>query len=129
MKISNPLYVEKVKALNEEEQERLLSRMTGKLPRRLEKDKLSKEDALAIQLEIEDEQLQEWRAKMHALNAKSEKTKPEKVKSPAKEKLSEKEKPAEKAKKAKATVPVVAPVTAADTTVKPAVKKSPALKK
>lgn len=73
MKISNPEYLEKVARLSEEEQERLLSRMAGKLPRRLEKDKLSREEAMAIQMELEDEQLHEWRERMHALKAKSAK--------------------------------------------------------
>jgi polyhydroxyalkanoate synthesis regulator protein len=71
MKMSSPEYLEQAKKLSAEEQERLLSRMAGKLPRRLQKDKLSKEEALAIQLEIEDEQLHEWRARMHAIKAKS----------------------------------------------------------
>jgi len=47
-KISNPLYAEKVKKLSKIESERLLSRMSGKLPKRLEKEKLSKEEALAL---------------------------------------------------------------------------------
>jgi hypothetical protein len=42
--------------------------MTGKLPRRLDKDKLSQEDAIALQLELEDEQLSEWREKMNKFN-------------------------------------------------------------
>jgi len=70
MKLSNPEYLEKIKNLSEEEKERLLSRMGGKLPRRLEKDKVSVDLALAIQLEIEDEHLQEWRKKMHAIKEK-----------------------------------------------------------
>ena len=41
--------------------------MTGKLPRRLEKEKLTKLDALAIQLELEEEQLSEWREKMQKI--------------------------------------------------------------
>jgi len=91
-KISNPMYAEKVKKLSKIESERLLSRMSGKLPRRLEKDKLSKEEALALQMELEDEQLQEWRKMMANLNKKSEsKEKP-------KEKAAGKAKPAEKAK-------------------------------
>ena len=69
-KISKPEYEEKVKKLSEEEIERLLSRMSGKLPRRLQKEKLSLENALAIQMELEDEQLQEWRKMMAALNKK-----------------------------------------------------------
>ncbi len=70
MKLSNPEYLEKIKSLSEEEKERLLSRMGGKLPRRLEKDKVSVDLALAIQLEIEDDHLQEWRKKMHAIKEK-----------------------------------------------------------
>jgi hypothetical protein len=69
VKICKPEYLEKALLLSVEEQERLLSRMTGKLPRRLEKDKLSVDEALAIQLEMEDEQLNEWRGKMHAMKA------------------------------------------------------------
>ena len=72
MKIANPEYLAKVAQLSEEEQERLLSRMAGKLPRRLEKDKLSREDALAIKLELEDEQLQEWRERMRSLRGESD---------------------------------------------------------
>ena len=71
MKMSKPAYLEKVRLLTDEEKERLLSRMAGKLPRRLEKEKLTQEDALAIQLELEDEQLQEWRKKMHFLQGQS----------------------------------------------------------
>lgn len=71
MKSGKPDYIELVRKLSAEEQERLLSRMTGKLPRRLEKDKLTREEAMAIQMELEDEQLEEWRARMRALNAKA----------------------------------------------------------
>ncbi len=113
-KISNPLYTEKVKKLSKIESERLLSRMSGKLPRRLEKDKLSKEEALALQMELEDEQLQEWRKMMATLNKKNEiKDKPkekvaEKAKPVVKVKASIKDKSAEKAPKtAKAKKPAV----------------------
>lgn len=61
MKISKPEYLEKALLLNEDEQQRILSRMSGKLPNRLLKEKLSVAEAIAIQLEIEDEQLAEWR--------------------------------------------------------------------
>jgi acetylglutamate kinase len=67
-KISKPEYEEKVRTLSEEEAERLLSRMSGKLPKRLQKEKLTREEALAIQLEVEDEQLEEWRKNMKDLN-------------------------------------------------------------
>ena len=71
MKMGNPEYLAKAMQLSEEEQERLLARMVGKLPRRLEKEKLSREEALAIQMELEDEQLQEWREKMRAIQEKN----------------------------------------------------------
>ena len=61
MKIGKPEYVKKALQLSEEEQQKVMSRMSGKLPKRLFKDKLSVEEAIAIQLEIEEEQLLEWR--------------------------------------------------------------------
>jgi len=84
-KTSKPEYLAKVKQLTEEEIERLLSRMAGKLPRRLEKDKLSRDEALAIQLELEDEQLQEWREMMHLIKKKEEAKKEAKKKEKSKE--------------------------------------------
>jgi hypothetical protein len=71
-KAVKPEYLAKVKRLTKEETERLLSRMGGKLDRRLEKRKVSQEEALARQLELEDEQLQEWRKMMHILKEKEE---------------------------------------------------------
>jgi membrane protein involved in colicin uptake len=107
-KTIKPDYLAKVKQLSKVETERLLSRMGGKLDRRLEKGKLSQQEALAKQLELEDEQLQEWRKVMHSLKKKEEakeaKNK-EKVKAPAKAKAKG---PAKKTKvpaKAKAKVP------------------------
>lgn len=64
-------YLAKARTLPEIEQERVLSRMTGKLPKRLDKEKLTREEAIAIQMEIEDEQLNEWRQRMHELQAKA----------------------------------------------------------
>ncbi len=72
-KVASEEYQEKAKLLNADEAERLLSRMTGKLPKRLDKDKMSKEEALALQLEIEDEHLTEWREKMAKINSESKK--------------------------------------------------------
>jgi len=66
----NPEYLEKAELLNEEEAERLLSRMGKKLPRLLEKEKLSTIEALAIQLELEDERLNEWRERVAELREK-----------------------------------------------------------
>ncbi|MES2181550.1 MAG: hypothetical protein V4493_05575 [Pseudomonadota bacterium] len=71
IKSASQEYLDKVQMLTAEEEERLLSRMSGKLPRRLEKDKLSKEDALAFQLELEDDQLNEWRERMAKIRDKS----------------------------------------------------------
>ena len=71
MKAATQSYLDKVKSLSLDDQERLLSRMTGKLPKRLQKDKLTKEEAIAIQLELEDEQLQEWRGIMVSLQEKA----------------------------------------------------------
>lgn len=61
MKIGKPEYMKKALLLSEEEQQKVMSRMSGKLPKRLFKEKLSVEEAIAIQLEIEEEQLAEWR--------------------------------------------------------------------
>lgn len=69
----NPEYLEKVKQLSADEAERVLSRMGGKLPKRFIKEKLSQEEALALQLEIEDEQLQEWRDKVVKMREEDEK--------------------------------------------------------
>jgi len=71
-KDGKPNYLAKAKQLTKEETERLLSRMGGKLDRRLEKGKVSQTEALAKQLELEDEQLQEWRKVMHSLKKKEE---------------------------------------------------------
>lgn len=64
-------YLEKAKQLEQEETERLLARMRSKLMRRLEDKKMSVQEAVAIQLEIEDEELQEWRARMAEISKKS----------------------------------------------------------
>jgi hypothetical protein len=44
--------------------------MGGKLGRRFEDQKLSAQEALAIQLEIEDENLHEWRERFAEIKAK-----------------------------------------------------------
>lgn len=87
MKSATKSYLEKVALLSTDEQERLLSRMTGKLPKRFQKEKLSRDEAIAIQLELEDEQLQEWREKMVSLQAQAEKAQAKASKKAEKEKL------------------------------------------
>lgn len=64
-------YLENAKLLSEEDIERLLARMRTKLMRRLEEKKISVSEVVAIQLEIEDEELQEWRARMAEIRKKS----------------------------------------------------------
>lgn len=75
IKTAKDEYLEQASNLTANETERLLSRMSGKLPRRLDKDKVSKLEALAMQLEIEDEQLAEWRERMSEIKAKHHKDK------------------------------------------------------
>lgn len=75
MKISKPEFIAKAKLLSAEEQDRLLSRMEGKLPKRFLKDKINREEAMAIQLELEDDQLEEWRQRMREIKDKSEQAK------------------------------------------------------
>jgi hypothetical protein len=70
IKIPDDKFLEAAKLLTEVEAEQVLSRMRGKLYRRFEDKRLSMTEALAIQLEIEDEQLQEWRARMIELRKK-----------------------------------------------------------
>jgi len=66
-------YILKAKELAGEQRERVLSRMSGKLPKRLEKDKLTEDEAIAIQLELEDEQLTEWKQKVATIREKENK--------------------------------------------------------
>lgn len=72
-------YTRQVQTLNDEQRERVLSRMAGKLPKRLAKEKLTEEEAIAIQLALEDEQLQEWRGKVATIRAKEGKKKTSKA--------------------------------------------------
>ena len=63
-------YIAKAKKLSKVEQERVLSRMDGKLPKQLRKEKITLEKAIALQLELEDVQLTEWRKKMAEMRTK-----------------------------------------------------------
>ena len=69
-KTPNEAYLEKARLLSKEETERLLSRTRNKLTRRLEDQKLSELEVAAIQLEIEDEALNEWREKWDEIRKK-----------------------------------------------------------
>jgi len=68
-------YLEKAKLLTQTEAEQLLARMRGKLNRRLEDHKMDPLIAVAIQLEMEDEKLAEWRARWAEISASEEKKK------------------------------------------------------
>jgi hypothetical protein len=63
-------YLEKAKALSRKDAERLFSRMGGKLTRRLEDKRLSPLEVVALQLEMEDEQLEEWRKNIGEIRGK-----------------------------------------------------------
>ena len=65
--------MDKAKNLTAEEVEKLQSRMRGKLARRAEDKKVSLLEALAIQLELDDEQLAEWRKNIQAIRKKDKK--------------------------------------------------------
>jgi len=70
-KIPSDKYLEQARLLSKEDRERLLSRTRTKLMRRLEDNKLSADEVVAIQLEIEDEDLEEWRKKWAELKGKA----------------------------------------------------------
>jgi len=69
-KIPSDEYLEIARNLSKEETERLLSRTRSKLIRRLESEKMTALEVVAIQLEIEDEDLNEWREKMAEIRKK-----------------------------------------------------------
>ena len=66
-------YLEKAAILSREEAEQFFSRMEKKLIRKLDEHKLLPVEALAIQLEVEDEKLKEWRERFAEIKARSNK--------------------------------------------------------
>ena len=68
-------YLEKAKLLSKEDAEHLLARMRGKLNRRIEDRKVDPLVAVALQLELEDEKLAEWRTRWAEITAHEEKKK------------------------------------------------------
>lgn len=72
MKIRTPnnKYLKEAEKLTKEQKERLLSRMRGKLTRKLESEKLNPIEAIALQLEAEDEDLVEWRKQRNEIKDK-----------------------------------------------------------
>jgi hypothetical protein len=74
MKLKPPTdeYLKKAGLLNDEDAERLLARMRGRFARRAEDNKLTTTEALALQLEYEDEGLTAWRERMADIREKQE---------------------------------------------------------
>ena len=66
-------YLEKAKGLAKKEAERLMARMRGRFTRRLEDKKFTALEALALQLEFEDEQLRQWRKAVAEIRKKDKK--------------------------------------------------------
>lgn len=73
IKTPSEMFIEQAQLLDETTAEKVLSRMTGKLPKRYMKEKLSKIEALAIQLELEDELLQDWRKNFAQIKSNADK--------------------------------------------------------
>ena len=63
-------YLEKAKGLSKQNAERLMARMRGRFTRRLEDKRYTALEALALQLQFEDEQLMEWRKKVAEIRSK-----------------------------------------------------------
>jgi hypothetical protein len=69
-KLPSEEYLKKAEKLTGKEAEYLLMRIHGKLGRRVDDNKISSLDALAIQLEIEDDRRNEWRKNFNELKAR-----------------------------------------------------------
>jgi hypothetical protein len=67
-------YLKRAALLSRDEAEQFFSRMDRKLVRKLDEHKLIPVEVLAIQLEIEDEKLKEWRERFAEIKSRSRKT-------------------------------------------------------
>lgn len=67
MKKPSPEWVEKAMRLSKDDAEHILARMRKKLTRKLEDDEIAPLEAVALQLQLEAEQLDEWRARIAEL--------------------------------------------------------------
>lgn len=72
MKNSADQYLEKASQLNKEEIRRVLTRMCSRLVRSHEDKKMSVLEVVASQLAVEDDELEEWRARMTEIRKKSD---------------------------------------------------------
>lgn len=66
-------YLEKARKLTKEEAERIFARMRGKFMRRMEDREATPVEAVAFQLEKEDKDLEEWRARWAEISARDQK--------------------------------------------------------
>jgi hypothetical protein len=73
MKSATPEFIEMTATLSQEAKLRILSRTRGKVYDKYGKNKLSDDEAIAIQLTLEDEHQKEWIDKVRELRAKEEK--------------------------------------------------------
>lgn len=64
MRPPSTVYVEKAKALSKGDAERLEERVMGRFTRRSDDRKKARTDVIALQLEFEDLQLDEWRNRL-----------------------------------------------------------------
>lgn len=71
MRKPSEAYLEKAKKLRKEQLERLLARTRRKFMRRIEDMEMSAVEVAAIQMEIEDEELAEWRERWAEIQAKA----------------------------------------------------------
>ena len=69
-KEAKPEYVDKAMALSRDDVEQIFSRMRGKLTHGLDRRKIPPVQAVALQLQYEDEQLAEWRERIAELRKK-----------------------------------------------------------
>ena len=74
-RVISEAYLEKAKSLSREEAEQILSRMRRKLMRRVEDKETSPLEAVALQLQKEDEDLKEWRERWAEISAPENKKK------------------------------------------------------
>ncbi|MBX9676949.1 MAG: hypothetical protein CTY37_04170 [Methylotenera sp.] len=70
IKVPNESYLNNAKNLSDDEKDRLLSRMGSKLMQKLADEKLLTLEAIAIQLEVEDVELADWRKRMVEIKEK-----------------------------------------------------------
>lgn len=73
IKSASQEYLDKAAALSRNEAERLFSRMRGKLARKFENEKIDSIDAVALQLQLEDEELAEWRQRWEEISQREAK--------------------------------------------------------